>query len=103
MWFECFDAYRQIQLRKAGRTKRGETVGQIEVHAADAGTADGVIPFPFAFVDELHRHKDLALHRTWAGKLTKRGGQLIVISTAGEPGHDFEVTREQDQGRGDRC
>jgi phage terminase large subunit-like protein len=54
-----------------------------------------VIPFPFAFLDELHRHKDLSLHRTWAGKLDKRGAQLIVISTAGEPGSDFEVTRER--------
>ena len=33
--------------------------------------------------------------RTWAGKLNKRDAQLIVISTAGEPGHDFEVTREK--------
>lgn len=94
-WFECFDGYRQIQLRREGKTKRGEVIGQIEVHAADAGTADGVIPYPFAFLDELHRHKDLALHRTWTGKLNKRGGQLVVISTAGEPGHEFEITREK--------
>lgn len=95
VWVDCFDGYRQIQLRKTGKTKRGEVAGVIEVHAADAGTADGVIPYPFAFLDELHRHKDLALHRTWAGKLNKRGAQMIVISTAGEPGHDFEVTREK--------
>ena len=94
-WIECFDGYRQIHLRVPGKTKRGETVGQVEVYAADAGTADGVIPFPFAFLDELHRHKDLALHRTWRGKLDKRGAQLIVISTAGEPGHEFELTRER--------
>lgn len=94
-WFECFDGYRQIHLRGEGRTRRGAVLGQIEVHAADAGTADGVIPYPFAFLDELHRHKDLALHRTWSGKLDKRGAQLIVISTAGEPGHDFEITREK--------
>ena len=95
LWFECFDGYRQIQLRKPGRTKRGDIVGQIEVHAADAGTADGVIPYPYAFLDELHRHKDLALHRTWRGKLQKRRAQLVVISTAGEPGHEFEVTRDK--------
>ena len=95
VWFECFDGYRQVQLRTAGKTRRGEVLGQIEVHAADAGTADGVIPFPYAFLDELHRHKDLQLHRTWAGKLEKRDSQLIVISTAGEPGHDFEITRER--------
>lgn len=95
LWLEAYDGYREIQLRESGRTKRGEVLGRIEVHAADAGTADGVIPAPFAFLDELHRHKDLALHRTWAGKLDKRDAQLIVISTAGEPGSDFEVTRER--------
>ena len=103
-WVDCFDGYRQIHLRKPGATKRGEVAGLTEVHAADAGTADGVIPFPFAFLDELHRHKDLALHRTWSGKLQKRGAQLIVISTAGEPGHDFELTREKIQREAlDKC
>lgn len=29
------------------------------------------------------------------GKLRKRGGQIIVISTAGEPGGEFEETRKQ--------
>jgi phage terminase large subunit-like protein len=94
-WFECFDGYRQIHLRGPGKTKRGDILGQIELHAADAGTADGVIPFPFAFLDELHRHKDLGLHRTWTGKLDKRGAQEIGISTAGAPGHEFEVARER--------
>jgi phage terminase large subunit-like protein len=95
-WLEAFDGYRRIDLRGPGDSKRGEVLGTIEVHAADAGTADGVIPFPFAFLDELHRHKDdLALHRTWAGKLDKRDAQLIVISTAGEPGSAFEVTRDK--------
>jgi phage terminase large subunit-like protein len=94
-WFECFDGYRQIHLRGPGLTKRGDVLGQIELHAADAGTADGVIPFPYAFLDELHRHKDLGLHRTWTGKLDKRGGQEIGISTAGAPGHEFEVAREK--------
>ena len=77
------------------RPSAARRLGQIEVYAADAGTADGVIPFPYAFLDELHRHKDLNLHRTWAGKLNKRGSQLIVISTAGAPGHEFETTREK--------
>jgi len=94
-WVECFDGYRQIHLRGPGKTKRGEILGQIEVYAADAGTADGVIPYPYGFLDELHRHKDLALHRTWRGKLDKRHAQLVVISTAGEPGHEFETTRER--------
>ena len=30
----------------------------------------------------------------WSGKLDKRGGQLIAISTAGEPGSEFEETRD---------
>jgi phage terminase large subunit-like protein len=47
-------------------------------------------------VDELHRHRDLRLYRTWAGKLDKReGAQLAGISTAGEPGSEFELAREQ--------
>jgi phage terminase large subunit-like protein len=96
LWIAPFDGYKQIHLLGPGDTKRGEVLGLIEVHASDAGTADGVIPSPFAFLDELHRHKDeLALHRTWTGKLDKRGAQLIVISTAGEPGSAFEVTREK--------
>ena len=41
-WFEAFDGYRQIHLRVPGKTKRGETAGQIEVYAADAGTGDDV-------------------------------------------------------------
>jgi phage terminase large subunit-like protein len=95
VWFEAFDGYREIQLRSDGSTARGEVLGRIELFGADEGTADGVIPFPFAFLDELHRHKNLALHRTWTGKLGKRGAQLIVISTAGEPGSEFELTREK--------
>jgi phage terminase large subunit-like protein len=35
----------------------------IEVFAAEAKTGDGVIPFPFAIVDELHRHDDLGFIR----------------------------------------
>ena len=95
LWFECLEAQRQIHLRVPGATKRGHTVGKIEVHPADAGTADGVIPCPYAFIDELHRQPNLGLLRTWAGKLRKRGGQLCVFSTAGEPGSDFEIHREK--------
>jgi phage terminase large subunit-like protein len=35
----------------------------------------------------------LKLLRTWRGKLRKRGGQIGVISTAGEPGTEFEDAR----------
>jgi phage terminase large subunit-like protein len=37
----------------------------------------------------------MALYRTWTGKLNKRDGQLVAISTAGEPGSEFEETRER--------
>ena len=75
------------------RIKNLETGGRIQVFAADDKTGDGIIPTD-AFLDELHRHKDMRLYRTWRGKLLKRGGQMATISTAGEPGHEFEETRE---------
>lgn len=80
----CYDGYRRIVNQQTG--------GRIQVFAADDRTGDGVIPTD-AFLDELHRHPDLRLYRTWQGKLDKRGGQLATISTAGEPGSDFEETR----------
>ena len=93
--FEAFDGYRRVDLRVPGKTKRGAVAGSIEIHAADAGTGDGIIPFPFAFLDELHRHRSLDLYETWRGKLDKRGAQIVTISTAGEPTEEFEVTREK--------
>jgi phage terminase large subunit-like protein len=93
--FQAFDGYRRIDLRGEGRTKRGEVLGSIEVHAADAGTGDGIIPFPYAFLDELHRHRSLDLYETWRGKLDKRGAQIVTISTAGEAGGAFEEMRDR--------
>jgi len=85
--FRVFEGYRKIKsLRNGGKG--------IKVYAADQGTGDGVIPYPFALVDEGHRHKDLGLYRTWKGKLGKRGAKIGMISTAGEPGTDFETTRD---------
>lgn len=85
--FRVYEGYRKIKsLVNGGRG--------IKVYAADAGTGDGVIPSPCAYVDELHRHRDLKLYRLWRGKLNKRDAQIIVISTAGEPESDFEQTRE---------
>lgn len=84
-FLRCYDGYRRIVNTRTG--------GRIQVFAADDRTGDGVIPTD-AFLDELHRHPDLRLYRTWRGKLDKRGGQMATISTAGEPGEDFEVTRE---------
>jgi phage terminase large subunit-like protein len=83
--FVCLEGYRRINHFGGGR---------IQVFAADDRTGDGVIP-TLGIIDEMHRHRDLALYRTWAGKLQKRGGQIVGISTAGEPGSDFEETRKK--------
>lgn len=85
-WFRPYDGYRRIKCLKSR--------GRIQVFAADARTGDGVIP-TLALIDELHRHRDLNLFRTWRGKLEKRDGQLVTISTAGEPGGEFENARKR--------
>jgi len=85
--FRCYGGYRRI-LHKPSQ-------GRIQIHAADDRTGDGIIPTMW-FIDELHRHRDLALLRTWVGKLDKRpGAQGCVISTAGEPDSEFELAREE--------
>jgi len=81
--FRPLPGHRRIEHYKGSR---------IQVVAADERTGDGVI-FRLAIIDELHRHRDLGLWRTWAGKIGKQGGQIIVISTAGEPAGEFETTR----------
>jgi phage terminase large subunit-like protein len=83
--FLCLEGYRRINHHGGGR---------IQVFAADDRTGDGIIP-TLGIIDEPHRLRDLSLYRTWAGKIAKRGGQLVAISTAGEPGSDFEETRER--------
>ena len=83
--FKVFPGYREIRCVRSG--------GKIQVFAADDRTGDGVI-FSLALLDELHRHRDLRLYRVWTGKLDKRGGQVVAISTAGEPGSEFELIRE---------
>ena len=83
--FVCLEGYRRINHFRGGR---------IQVFAADDRTGDGLIP-TLAIIEELHRHRDLRLYRTWTGKLRKRGGQIVAISTAGEPGSEFETTRER--------
>lgn len=82
--FNPLPGYRRVDHHQGGR---------IQVYAADDSTGDGLIP-TLAILDELHRHRDLRLYRTWAGKLQKRTGQVVAISTAGEPGSEFELTRE---------
>jgi hypothetical protein len=86
--FECQEGYRRIKHFGGSR---------MQVYAADDRTGDGVIP-TFCVVDELHRHRDLRLYRTWRGKLDKRGGQILAISTAGEPETEFENTRDRLRG-----
>jgi hypothetical protein len=86
--FKCFGGYKLI------RSVQNGGIG-IEVFAAEAKTGDGVIPWPYAIVDELHRHDDLRLYSLWKGKLRKRGGQILTISTAGEPETPFENTRDE--------
>lgn len=83
--FKCLEGYRRIRCDRMG--------SRIQVFAADDRTGDGVIP-TLCILDELHRHRSLGLYRTWAGKLDKRGAQIVTISTAGEPGGEFEETRE---------
>ncbi len=85
--FRAYDGYRRVKCERTG--------GRIQVYAADDRTGDGIIPGGLALVDELHRHRDLRLYRTWKGKLEKRGAQIVTISTAGEPGGEFEDARSR--------
>jgi len=84
--FRPYDGYRRIKsLRLEGR---------IQVMAADDATGDGVL-YDLALIDEPHRQRNLKLYRTWYGKAQKRGGTIGMISTAGEPGSEFEDTRSK--------
>jgi phage terminase large subunit-like protein len=85
--FRAYDGYRRIKCQRTG--------GRIQVFAADDRTGDGIIPGGLAIVEELHRHRDLRLYRTWRGKLGKRNAQMAGISTAGEPGGEFEDVRDR--------
>lgn len=85
--FKIYEGYREIRSRRNGG--RG-----IKVYAADMTTADGVIP-TLAICDEGHRHENLDLYRLWTGKLRKRGAQIVMMSTAGDPGSEFEDTLQQ--------
>lgn len=83
--FRVYEGYRRIVARRSR--------GRIQVKAADDRTGDGAIP-DLATVDEPHRARDMSLWRTWRGKLDKRGGQILGISTAGDPGSEFELVRD---------
>lgn len=84
--FTCHEGLREIKCRSQK--------SRVQIRAADDRTGDGGI-FTLALIDELHRHRDLRLYRTWVGKTQKRGGQVAGISTAGEPNSEFELTREK--------
>lgn len=83
--FLCLEGYRRINHFEGGR---------IQVFSEDDKTGDGVIP-TLGIIDEPHRQPDLSLYRTWAGKLAKRQGQIVAMSTSGELGSDFELTRRR--------
>lgn len=79
---------RSVGLSKRMAIKQREVTslvdeGRIRILAADADTADGVIP-TLALVDELHRHKSADLYGVFRDGLGPRNGQLITISTAGD-------------------
>jgi phage terminase large subunit-like protein len=84
----------QFRCQEGTRRIRCDSMGsRIQVFAADDRTGDGA-NFTWAVLEELHRHRDFRLYRTWRGKATKRkGAQVIAISTAGVPGSEFEHTR----------
>jgi phage terminase large subunit-like protein len=87
--FRCLDGYRRITFENADGVE-----AKIQIFAADERTGDGVIP-TLCIVDEPHRQRNMGLYRTWSGKLQKRHGQIVAISTAGEPGSEFEEARER--------
>jgi phage terminase large subunit-like protein len=73
--FDVKGGYRHIRLR-------ANPSARIRVLAADANTADGVIP-TLALVDELHRHPSAELYGVFRDGLGPRHGQMLTISTAG--------------------
>jgi phage terminase large subunit-like protein len=87
-FFRVYDGYRKIISKRNGG--RG-----MKVYPYDPKTGDGVIPFPYALIDEPHRHPDMRLYGLWKGKLRKRGAQILLASTGGEPGSEFEDMREK--------
>lgn len=75
--FDVKSGYGEIRLKDG--TKDGP---RVRVLAADANTADGVIP-TLALVDELHRHPSGELYGVFLDGLGPRQGRMITISTAG--------------------
>jgi hypothetical protein len=73
----------------------------MQIRAADERTADGIIPAGLMVNDEGHRFPNLGLYRLWTGKGEKRKCPIVMISTAGEPGSEFEEVRAELRQDGD--
>jgi phage terminase large subunit-like protein len=73
----------RLTVRRGYREIRMPAGGRIRVLAADADTADGVLP-TLALVDELHRHKSVELYSVFRDGLGPRDGRMVTISTAGD-------------------
>lgn len=84
--FDCSPGLKKIDSRK--------TKGHARVYPHNEKSGDGVIPSA-SVLDEAHLHPNLRLYRTWKGKYRKRKGPLFMISTAGEPGGEFEELRSK--------
>jgi phage terminase large subunit-like protein len=82
--YDIHPGYRSIAHRGSG--------GVLKIFASSAASGDGVDP-TLAMIEELHRLDSMELYETWAGKLDKSHGQLVIVSTAGEPGSPFEDLR----------
>jgi phage terminase large subunit-like protein len=74
---------KRVTVKRGYREIRAKDGGRIRVLAADADTADGVIP-TLALVDELHRHKSAELYHVFRDGLGPRQGRMLTISTAGD-------------------
>lgn len=73
----------------------GPAKARLEVKPSTPSTAQGTLP-NLVVMDELGELADLTLARVFRGKLSKRSGaKMIVVSSAGEPGSEFELTLER--------
>ena len=90
--FRCFDGLRTIRPFRGGKQRPGRGM---EVCPWDPDANDGFIPFPYFLADELHRHPTMETWRLLKGKCRKRKAVGIGISTAGNPGSEFEHARDK--------
>ncbi|HEX4035187.1 MAG TPA: terminase large subunit [Solirubrobacteraceae bacterium] len=73
----------------------GPARARLDVKPSNPSTAQGAIP-NLVVVDELGELRSMDLARVLRGKLSKRAGaKMIVVSSAGEPGGEFEVALEE--------